>query len=71
MSTQLTKLFLDVEDVMILHNKSKGWAYDRLKDIINHYHLKPHQRVNIYHFCEYEGIPEEKFHKAFETKEKA
>jgi len=69
MSKQLTKLFLDVEDVMIVHNKSKNWAYDRLKNIMSHYHLERHQRVSIYQFCEYEGIPVEKFYKALESKE--
>ncbi len=32
MSKQPPKVFLDVEDVMKLHNKSKRWAYERLKE---------------------------------------
>ncbi|MHB1178390.1 MAG: hypothetical protein ACYCZO_08670 [Daejeonella sp.] len=64
MPKQLPKLFLDVEDVMKFHSKSRNWAYDRLNLIIIRYKLEAHQRVTIFQFCEYEGIPEEKFLKA-------
>ena len=44
----LPQQFLDALDVMEMHNKSKSWAYHRLRSIRDQYHLKSHQRVSLY-----------------------
>lgn len=59
MKNELPQQFLDALDVMEMHNKSRSWAYHRLRTIRSQYHLKSHQRVSLYHFCEYEGLPQD------------
>ncbi|HEY0667761.1 MAG TPA: hypothetical protein VGD22_06265 [Sphingobacteriaceae bacterium] len=54
------KIFIDAVDVTKLHGCSKTRAYERLRKIFSHYKLQPYQRVNIFQFCEYEGIPLER-----------
>ena len=53
------KLFIDADDVARLHGCSKSRAYERLKEIARFHNLKPYQRVTVFQFCEYEGIPKE------------
>ena len=51
------KVFVDADDMSRLHAASKTWCYERLKEIAKFFNLKPYQRVSIFHFCAYEGIP--------------
>ncbi len=59
MKNELPQQFLDALDVMEMHNKSRSWAYRRLSTIRNAYQLKSHQRVSLYQFCDFEGLPQD------------